>query len=88
MTAEKIRYAALIDCIGVLSTFVMHGLPLKGAEAVKEVLLCQSFRDEAAVIDRIAMKGRRIIIPVSLQKRPLNQFHVKHMCIEKTRLLT
>ena len=33
------------------------------------------------------MKGRRIIIPVSLHKRALDQLHVNHMGIDKTRLL-
>ena len=39
------------------------------------------------VIDGIILKGRRIIIPVYWQKRALDQLHVEHMSIQKTRLL-
>ena len=46
-----------------------------------------SFRNEVEVTEGIAMKGRRIIIPSSLQKRALDQLDVNHMGIEQTRLL-
>ena len=39
------------------------------------------------VIYGIVMKGRSIIIPMSLQERALEQLHVNHMDIEKTRFL-
>ena len=39
------------------------------------------------MIDSIAMKGRRIIIPFLLQKQVLKQKHSNHMGIEKMRLL-
>ena len=37
--------------------------------------------------DGIAMKGKRIIIPFSLQNQILEQLHINDMSIEKTRLL-
>ena len=39
------------------------------------------------VIDGITMKGRRIIIPASLQERALDQLQINYMGIEKTSVL-
>ena len=39
------------------------------------------------VIDGIAMKDRREIVPVSPQEWALKQLHINHMGIEKTCLL-
>ena len=39
------------------------------------------------VIERIVMKCGRIIIPVSVQEKTLDQLHLIHMGIEKTKLL-
>ena len=44
-------------------------------------------RDEIAVINRIRVKGRQIIILASLQKKALDQLHISYRGIEKTRLL-
>ena len=44
-----------------------------------------SFRDEIAIIDGTAMKGRKVIVPETLQDIVLKQLHLDH--IEKTRLL-
>ena len=38
-------------------------------------------------IDGIAVKGRRLRIPASLQKKGLNQWHANNMGVEKARLL-
>ena len=40
-----------------------------------------------AVKDGIVMKGRHIIIPERLKQQVLDQLHVNHMGIEKTKLL-
>ena len=44
-----------------------------------------STKDE--VIDGVIMKGRYIIIPVELEQWVLDQLHLNHMVIEKTKLL-
>ena len=44
------------------------------------------FRDEIAFIDRNAVKGRRIIIPTSVQDKAL-KWHINHMDIEKASML-
>ena len=40
-----------------------------------------------AVIDRVILKGRHVVIPELLQNQALQQFHVNHVGIEKTKLL-
>ena len=45
------------------------------------------FQDYTAVIDRAILKGRHIVIPRVLQKQTLQQLHINHMGIEKTKLL-
>ena len=45
-----------------------------------------TFRDEIAMIDGTAIKGR-IIIPAVLQDKVLKQVHMNHLGTKKTRLL-
>ena len=40
-----------------------------------------------AVIDGIIMKSRHVIIPEILKTQALDQLHINHMGIEKTKLL-
>ena len=46
-----------------------------------------SYRDDVAVIDGVVMKGRHIIIPGFLKQQVLDQLHLNHMDIKKTKLL-
>ena len=46
-----------------------------------------SFREKITILDGIALKGRKIIIPKGLQDKAPKQLHLKHRDIEKTRLL-
>ena len=46
-----------------------------------------SSRDDLAVIDSVVMKGRHKMVPVELKQQVLDQFHLNHMGIEKTKLL-
>ena len=56
-------------------------------EVQKESQPYLSFRDEIELIDGIAIKERRIAIPVSLQDKTINQLHINDMDMEKTRML-
>ena len=72
MTAEEIRLATIdYKHIGMLSNYVLHGLPAVKSEVQKEVQPYWSFRDEIVIIDRITIKERRIIRPTSLQRKHL-----------------
>ena len=39
------------------------------------------------MIGRVSMKGKRVIIPDELKQQAIEQFHMIHMGIKKTRLL-
>ena len=67
MTADKIRQAILDnEPLGMLSEYILHGWPPTKAEVQNELQLYWSFIHKIALIDEITMKGRRIIVPVSL----------------------
>ena len=62
------RLATLDDkYIGLLSELVLHSWPSTEAEVQKDLQPYWSFRDKIAIIDGIAVKGRRIIIPAAPQ---------------------
>ena len=56
------------------------------AEVQKDLQPDWSFRDKIVFTDGIVMKGKRIIVPGSLQNKALSQLHLTHMGI-KTHLL-
>ena len=70
-----------------LKHFIITGWPYSKEEISEELKLHWSYRDELAVINGIMLKGRCIIIPNSLRQQVLNQLHINHMGIEKTKLL-
>ena len=79
---EEIRKAMSCDeYIGMLSELILCVWPSTKLQPY------WSIRDEIAIIDGIAMKGRRIIIHAVLQDRVLKQLHLSHMGTEKTLLL-
>ena len=70
-----------------LKHFIITGWPDSKDKVSKELKPHWSYRDKLAVIDGIVLKGRHIIIPNSLKQQVLNQLHINHMGIEKTKLL-
>ena len=64
------------------SSYSMVGHPYK-FEIQKELQPYWSFRDEIAIIDRIAIKGRTKMIPALLQDKAIKHLHINHMGIEK-----
>ena len=53
--------------------------PPTRAEVQKELQWYWSFIDEIAIIDVIAMKGERIIIPSPIQWKALNNLHMNYV---------
>ena len=70
-----------------LKSFIITGWPSTKDELHADLKPYWSYRDELAVIDRIVLKGRCIVIPTSLRQPVLDQLHTNHMGIEKTKLL-
>ena len=69
-----------------LKHFIITGWPNSKDEISKELQSYWFYRDELAVIDGMVLKGRHIITN-SLKQQVLNQLHINHMGIEKTKLL-
>ena len=70
-----------------LKSLIISGWPDTKDKLHQDIRPYWSFRDELAVIDDVVMKGRSIIIPEALKQQALNQLHINHMGIEKTKLL-
>ena len=70
-----------------LKSFIIAGWPDMKDELHADLRPYWSYRGELVVIDGIILKGRHIVIPNSLKQQVLNQLHMNHMDIEKTKLL-
>ena len=88
MTTEEIRSVTTYDeHLSRLSEYLLCGWLSMTAELQKDLPPYWSFRDETVINDSITIKGKRIIIPASLQVKVLNQLPIQYMDIEKTMLL-
>ena len=88
MKAEEIRKTILEDeHLTDLEKLIMYSWPSTKSEVQKEIQHYWSIREEIAIIDGIAMKGRRIITPASLSEKARYHLHISYMGIEKTRVL-
>ena len=67
--------------------FIITGWPYSKDEISEELKQYWSYRDKLAVIDGIMIKARHIIIPNSFRQQVLDQLHINHMGIEKTKLI-
>ena len=70
-----------------LKSYIIYGLPHKKDELKDNIRHYWLIRSKLAMIDRVAMEGKNIIIPLLLQKQILQHVHSSHMGIEKMRLL-
>ena len=70
-----------------LKGYIITGWPEIEDQVLQDIKAYWSFKDDMAVIDGIIMKGRHIIIPGILKTQVLDQLHINHMGIEKTKLL-
>ena len=75
------------DHLQCLKSFIIIGWPTTKDELHADLKPYCSYRDKLAVLDRVMLKGRNIVIPTSLKQQVLEQLHTYHMGIEKTKLL-
>ena len=72
LTAKEIRMATQDnEHLVMVSEDVLFSWPLVKAEIQKELHPYLSFKAEISIIDGIAMKGRRIIVPEALHDKAL-----------------
>ena len=88
MSMSQIQQASTQDDhFQCLKCFIITGWPSMKDELHADLKPYWLYRDELAVIDRIMLKGRHIVIPTRLRQQVLDQLHTNHMGLEKTKLL-
>ena len=88
MSMSQIQQAsAQDDHLQCLKSFIITGWPSPKDELHTELKPYWSYKDVLAVIDRVMLKGRCIVIPTCLNQQVLEQLHTNHMGIEKAKLL-
>ena len=84
MSITQIQQVTMQDeQLQLLRGYIFAGCPEIKDQVQQDIRINMPFRDDMAVIDRIIMKGRHIIIPESLKAQVLDQLHINHMKIEK-----
>lgn len=85
------RMEAIIDATAEDATlqqvkhFIVRGWPDKRKQCPEDTANYWCFRDELAAIDGIILKGDRVVIPTALRHTVLEQLHLPHLGVEKTR---
>ena len=64
--------------MNAFAELILHSWASTKTDVHKELQPYWSFRDEIAIIDRTAIKVRRILIPESLQDKAHNQLHLPY----------
>ena len=68
MPAEGLRSVAIGDRdLSMLSEYILYGWPTRTTEVQKHLQLFWSLGDGIVITDRINTKGKRSVIPASLQ---------------------
>ena len=55
---------------------IIKGWPENKDHMAQNFRLYQMFQDDVAVIDQVILKGMYVVIPDTLQKQALDQFHI------------
>ena len=88
MPMSQIQQASAQDeHLQCLKSFITTGWPNTKEELHTDLKPYSSYRKELAVIDKIVLKGRCIVILTSLRQHVLDQLHTNHVGTEKTKLL-
>ena len=75
------------DHLQWLKGYVIVGWPENRDQMLWDMRRYQTYQDNMVVINGITKKNRHVVIPKILKTQTLNQLHVDHMGIEKTKLL-
>ena len=88
MSIQQIQQATAQDeQLQWLRGYIIVGWPEGKEHLHQDMRAYWPFKDNMAVIDLVIMKGRHVIIPEVLKAQELDQPHINHMGIEKTKLL-
>ena len=88
MTILELQHETALDNhLQQLKEGIIKGWPENKDNLPQNLRPYWTFQDDMAIIDRVMIKGRFIVIPDKLQKQVLQQLHINHMGMEKTKLL-
>ena len=88
MSVQQVQQATAHDeHLQHVKGFITAGWPESKEQIHQDFRTYWSFRDDMAVTNGIIMKGRCVVIPEVLKQQTLDQLHVNHSGIEKTKLL-
>ena len=69
-----------------LKNVIIKGWPNTRSECPQNLRKFWTFRDELSILDRLVLKGIRIVIPTQCQSEVLEKLHKGHFGIDRTRL--
>ena len=88
MTIHELQHVTSQDeHLQQLKEHIIQGWPENRDQIPQDLRMYWTLQDDMAVIDQVILKGRHTVILESLQRQVLEQLHVNHMGIEKTKLL-
>ena len=84
---DRVRTATKKDReLQLLAQQVKQGWPKKINEVDDQIQCYWSFREDITIVDKILVKGHRIIIPRSMRKYMLSQVHEGHFGMDKCKM--
>ena len=92
MNASEDRYQSLTketdrdETLVALKNMIIKGWPDKRDECPMMLKEYWNYRDELSILDRLVLKGTRIVIPEHCQNELLEKLHEGHFGIDCTRL--
>ena len=76
---ESLHEVTKADCtLATLTDLIITGWPKSIQDLLEYLHLYWCFRDELAILDTIAMKGSRVVIPKSMTPGTLSHLHDAH----------
>ena len=67
-----------------LHTYILQGWPSKQTDCIEQLRSYHTFKEEMSVVDGLAFKGQRLVVPETLREKVLAVLHRAHMGITKT----
>ena len=74
------------ETLVALKSQIIKGWPGQRGECPRNLLEYWNYRDELSILDRLVLKGTRIIIPNQCREELLKQLHEGHFGVDRTRL--
>ena len=89
MTMHELKQAMFHDQhLQCLKDYIIQGWSEIRHQITQDMNTYWTFRDDMAVIDRVTIKDRHILVLETLQKQTLQKLHFNHMDTEKNQTIS